>query len=240
MSLYVLADLHLSLALNKPMDIFGGRWKNYVEKIETLWKKHITDDDTVVIPGDISWGMTIDEALPDLLFIENLPGKKIISKGNHDYFWQTAKKMNDFFEKNNIKTVSLLHNNAYIVDNFVICGSRGWFNETLSPAECDYQKLVARESGRLERSILYGKNLLEGKNEEEFEILVFLHFPPVYGGFVCREIVDVLHKYNIKRVYYGHLHGAYNLPSVTNFEGIDLFLISSDFLQFRPFLIEKR
>ena len=234
MALFVMADLHLSLSGEKPMDIFGSRWQCHQEKIKSRWLSLINDKDTVVIPGDISWSMTLEDALEDLLFLNSLPGKKIISKGNHEYWWSTAAKINKFFCENKIDTIELLHNNALIAEDFAICGTRGWFTEANAPKDADYDKIVAREAGRLKRSLDMACLL-----DREKEKLVFLHFPPALEGFVCREIIDVLHEYGIKRCFFGHIHGKYNIPRSYDFEGIEMRLISSDFLDFYPYPIQK-
>ena len=236
MSLFALSDTHLSLYNDKPMDVFGNRWQSYAEKLDKGWKAVVSEKDTVIIAGDVSWGISLEEAKKDLLYIDSLPGQKIISKGNHDYWWSTASKINAFFEENGITTIKTLHNNAYSVGNVTVCGTRGWFSEGKNaPREADFDKIVAREAGRLELSIKEGLKLSENN-----QLLVFLHFPPVYNDYVCREIIDVLHKYDVKKVFYGHIHGVYNLPSTINFEGIELTITSADYLNFVPLLINKQ
>lgn len=232
MSLFVLADTHLSLAVNKPMDVFGERWKMHTDRIKYYFEHTVKDDDTVVLPGDISWGMTIEEALPDLLFLDKMPGKKIIAKGNHDYWWSTLTKIEKCFAENGIKNLSILFNNAYKVENYAICGTRGWFTDIASPSGVDREKIILREAGRLRRSLEAGKALAAE------ESLVFMHFPPVFNDFICRELVDILHEYGVRRCYYGHLHGQYNIPKVFEFEGIVFTITAADHLQFRPLLIE--
>ena len=236
MSLYVISDLHLSTNENtgKSMEVFGPRWQNYIERIERNWRAVITDDDAVVIPGDISWAMSMEEALPDLKFIDSLPGRKIIGKGNHDFWWSTVSKMRRFFEENSITTIDILYNNALDTEDFIICGSRGWFNDesrqnTVGNTEPDYEKIVNREAMRLKMSLEEGLKIKGDK-----EMLVFLHFPPVYADFICREIIDVLHQYGIKNCFYGHVHGNYFMPRTLEFEGIDFIMAASDFLSFAP------
>ena len=238
MSLYAISDLHLSTNENtgKSMEVFGSRWRDYVQKLERNWRAVITDDDLVVIPGDISWAMTTDEAIHDFRFIESLPGKKLLGKGNHDFWWSTATKMNAFFEENELKSIALLHNNAYETEDFIICGTRGWFNDesnqnTVGGTAVDYKKIVSREQMRLKISLEEGKRL---RGNSDKEILVFLHFPPVYNEFICREIVDVLHEYGIKNCFFGHIHGNYYIPRTTEFEGINFVMIAADFLNFAP------
>jgi len=235
MSVYVIADLHLSTNsnTNKPMEIFGKRWTGYTEKIISNWKSLITDEDTVVIPGDISWALTTEEALSDLALIDSLPGKKLIGKGNHDYWWSTSKKMHEMFDANHISTIELLYNNAYFRDGVIISGTRGWYNDgsLKMPAGTDYNKLVNRENERLKISLNAAKSL---QSLHGAEIIVFLHFPPVRGNFVCRQIVDTLHEYGVTRCFYGHIHGDYFTPQSSEFEGINYSLISADYLNFCP------
>ncbi len=237
MSLYVLADLHLSLSekTNKPMEVFGPNWANHVDRIKKYWSAVVCEEDTVVIPGDISWAMKLEEAYEDLKFIDSLPGTKIISKGNHDFWWSTVGKIETFFDKNKISTIKLLHNNAYKLDDCVICGTRGWFYDEKQQNvinETDFEKIVSREAGRLEFSI---KSALSQLSEgEKLPILAFFHFPPVWNGFVCRPIIEILHKYNIKKCYFGHIHGSYFVPRTTDFEGVSMTLVSADYLKFAP------
>lgn len=235
MSLFALSDTHLSLYNDKPMDIFGNRWQSYAEKLDRGWRAVISDKDTVVIAGDVSWGISLEEAKLDLKYIDSLPGKKIISKGNHDYWWSTAAKINAFFEENGITTISTMHNNAFTVGNVTVCGTRGWYNDGKNaPKEADYNKIIAREAGRLELSLKEGLKLSETN-----ELLVFLHFPPVYGDYIAAPLLEVLHKYNVKRVYYGHIHGVYNIPSTFEYDGIKFTITSADYLNFVPALVSR-
>ena len=187
MSLYVLGDTHLSFGVDKPMDIFHG-WGNYVERIETNWKNIVSENDTVILAGDISWGMRLDETLEDFRFLENLPGKKIILKGNHDYWWDTKTKIEKFFDKNNFNTFSVLFNNAYLVDGIAVCGTRGWFYDAHGAQD---EKVINREVGRLKMSIDAAKKL-------DGEVVAFLHYPPVFAGKECPEIMNVLLENDIK------------------------------------------
>lgn len=235
MSLFALSDTHLSLYNDKPMDVFGNRWQDYASKLDRGWRAVVTDRDTVVIAGDVSWGISLEEAKLDLLYLDSLPGQKIISKGNHDYWWSTAAKINAFFAENNITTIKTMHNNAFTVGDVTVCGTRGWYSEGKNaPREADYDKIVAREAGRLEMSIKEGLKLSQTN-----EITVFLHFPPVYNDYVCDEILAVLHKYEVKNVCYGHIHGVYGLPSTFNYDGIDFTITSADYLNFVPTLIKR-
>lgn len=235
--LYVIADLHLSTAegMNKSMDIFGRRWNGYTEKIEKNWRAIVEPEDSVVIPGDISWALSLPEAKSDLLFIDALPGHKYISKGNHDFWWSTASKMDKFFAEQSITSISLLNNNAWLCEDFILCGTRGWYQDESCeniPKDTDFEKLVAREAIRLEISLSEGKKLAEANPNKE--MLAFLHFPPVWNGLVCEPIVTTLKKFGIRRCYFGHIHSNYTVPASFDFDGICFSLISADFLNFSP------
>ncbi len=228
MSLFAIADLHLALSVNKPMDIFGERWSNHVEKLTRNWNETVSENDVVVIPGDISWAINFDEAKADFEYINKLNGTKIISKGNHDYWWSTISKMNAFLAENSFDTIKFLHNNHYAYGKYGICGTRGWINETSEPADA---KVLAREAQRLEVSI---KSALS----EKLEPIVFLHYPPVFGNESNYDILDVMYKYNVKECYYGHLHGnAHKYAICSEREGINFNLISADFVQFCPKMV---
>ncbi len=227
MSIFAIGDTHLSLMMDKPMDIFRG-WDDYVSRLEKNWRAVVSDKDTVIIPGDISWAMRIEEAQADFAFLHSLPGKKIFLKGNHDYWWVTMKKINDFISANGFDSIKILYNNAYEVENYAVCGSRGWFFDDMSE---NSEKVIAREAGRLRRSIEEGLKL-------ERELIVFLHYPPVSDLQICEEIMEVLVEYKIKRCFFGHVH-AEKTGRYEKFEhsGIVFSLVSSDFLKFCPKLI---
>ena len=240
MSLFTIADLHLSIATDHPMDVFGSRWRNYTQKIEKNWRAVVTDADTVILPGDISWAMHLDEAREDFAFLDALPGKKLLGKGNHDFWWETAAKMTRFFEENDLSSLHLLYNNAYVIENYIVCGTRGWFLEEgqqQTVGEVDYAKIVNREVMRLKLSLDAAMALRVGEHADK-EILVFLHFPPVWNGFECREILDLLQSYGIRRCYHGHIHGVYNVPPTRQIGELCLHMISSDFLDFCPLFIK--
>ena len=229
MSIFAIADTHLSFSDEKPMDIFGG-WQDYVKRLEENWKKVVTDKDTVVIAGDISWAMSLDGALADFKFLNSLPGQKLIFKGNHDYWWCTMKKMESFLKSNNLDSIKILHNNAVRIGDFAVCGSRGWFFDAESDPD---NKVLLREAGRVRRSVECAKEL-------GGEPIVFLHYPPLTVNMVCSEIADELKNGEVKRCFYGHLHGA-SLKSafVGEKDGVKYDVISADFLKFMPKLIEK-
>lgn len=228
MSLYCIADLHLSLGTNKPMDVFEG-WENYTGRLLKNWNSIVKNEDTVVVAGDISWAMKLEECYEDFAFINNkLNGNKILLKGNHDYWWGTKNKIDKYLKDNNFDNIKILFNNSYSVGNFNICGTRGWDLEIDSVED---EKILNREVGRLKMSLNSVDNL--------DETLVFLHYPPVYGRVNCQPIIDVLKEYNIKKCYYGHLHGRKIIRYAYNgeYEGIKLRLISLDSVNFTPVLI---
>jgi predicted phosphohydrolase len=225
MALFVMGDLHLSLSSDKSMDIFGG-WENYVERIKENWNREVSPEDTVVVPGDISWAMSLKEAVADFRYIHELPGRKIILKGNHDYWWTTAAKMNNFLAENGFDSIFILHNNHYAYENYGICGTRGWINDDSEPADA---KVLAREAQRLETSIASAENA-------GLEPLVFLHYPPLYGNEYNPDLLEVMYRHNIKRCWYGHIHGKKGHQNAVNGErdGIVFQLVSADYVQFCP------
>lgn len=225
MSLYAIGDLHLSFGKDKPMDVFGGRWENYVEKLKNGFSA-LNDDDVTVLCGDISWGMSLAEAAEDFKFIEALPGKKIVLKGNHDYWWSSGAKIEKFFAEQNIKTVSILHNNAFFYgENIAVCGTRGWFYEEEKGGAHD-KKLIDREAMRLEASLKAG-----GEREK----YVFLHYPPKYGQYQCKELLTLLKRYGVKVCASGHLHAdSIRLAFNGIHEGTRHLCVSADAVDFRP------
>ena len=237
MSVFVTADLHLSTHAdtNKSMEVFGGRWIDYTERLEKAWRALVAERDTVVIAGDISWALTLEEALSDLSFIHRLPGQKILLKGNHDFWWSTASKLAAFCQKHKLDSLHFLHNNAYVADDFLICGTRGWFHDSTADgakhAMAEYDKVVARECVRLSLSVEAADKLAR-ETERPLERICFLHFPPLWADTLCQPIIDGLKKHDIHRLYFGHIHGA----SPTHFvhDGIDMTLISADALGFVP------
>lgn len=225
MALFAIADTHLSLGTNKSMTVFPG-WDDYVERLEKNWRSIVSPEDTVVIAGDVSWGMNLNQAKADFAFLHSLPGKKLILKGNHDYWWTTRRQMDRFFQENGFDSLCIVHNDSVVVDErYAVCGSRGWFFD----AEEDADKLVLlREAGRLRTSIRAAK-------ETGLEPVLFIHYPPVYAGQECPEILDVLREEGIDRCYYGHIHSKGIRQAVRGeIDGIYYELISADALQFCP------
>lgn len=229
MSVFTIADLHLSLNGNKPMDVFPG-WEGYLPKLEKNWRAVVRPEDTVVLPGDLSWAMSLEEAVADFGFLESLPGHKIVLKGNHDYWWTTMRKMNAFLQAHAYATITILHNTAVAVGGIAVCGSRGWF---FDDTEAGDRKILLREAGRLETSI-------QQAEKTGLEPVVFLHYPPVYSGNECEELLDVLLRHHIRRCYYGHLHGRAAATAVQGeYRGICLRLVSADSLRFAPIVVES-
>ena len=228
MALYAIGDTHLSLTSGKPMDIFGGGWAGYVDKLREGFNATVSQGDTVVICGDVSWGMSLEEARADFAFLDALPGgRKLLLKGNHDYWWTTASKMQAFFQENGFRTLDILHNNCHFYGETALCGTRGWFYEEERGEHS--AKIFHRELIRLEASL---------KAVGEREKLCFLHYPPLYQGYRCPEILELLERYGVSRCFYGHLHGGSHRLAVTGRQGsVDYALVSADYLGFRPLKI---
>ena len=229
MALYAVGDLHLSLSGEKPMDIFGDRWADHTGKIKESFSM-LNSDDVCVLCGDLSWAMSLDGAEEDFRFINDLPGKKIILKGNHDYWWTTASKMNAFFRKKRFDTISILNNNSFPYGDKAVCGTRGWFfeEETGSPHD---RKMILREAGRLRRSLDSAGNA---------EKLVFLHYPPLFQSYICREMTDLLREYEVRLCCYGHIHGSSCKAAFNGWNGgTEYKLVSADWLGFKPLKIAE-
>jgi len=228
MALYTIADLHLSFSVDKPMDVFGAKWQGYVERLRCGFA-NLKESDTVIIPGDISWGMSLSESTEDFKFLDSLPGRKIIAKGNHDYWWETVSKTKRFFAENDICSIEILHNNAFEIDDYVICGTRGWFYEE---EKGQSRKIYEREIGRLRFSLEAGKKFSSSK------LLCFLHYPPICNGYECEEITDMLSEFGVESCFYGHLHG-YGHKSAFNgiHKNVNYRLVSADYLDFTPMFI---
>lgn len=223
MALYAIGDLHLSLTANKSMEVFGPAWENYVARIEQSLEV-LTEEDTLILAGDTSWGIDLQEAEADFKLLDRFPGKKYLIKGNHDYWWTTASKFRRFCEEKEIRTLDLIHNNCVFYGDYAICGTRGWFlEEDQKPHNA---KVLNREVMRLETSL---------RAAGEKPILCFLHYPPLYQGYQCPEILEMLEKYQVKTCCYGHLHGPTIRRRIEGErQGIDFSLISADHLGFIP------
>ncbi len=233
MALYVIGDLHLSLGVDKPMDVFGGAWIGYQEKIKESLSA-LTTDDTLVLAGDTSWGMSLEQTAADFSFLESFPFRKILIKGNHDYWWTTAAKMQSFFDAQGYIRFEILHNNALAYNNIMLVGTRGWFLEEDRKGGHN-QKVFQRECMRLEASLREAAKRIVDPPEEGEWAIAFLHYPPLYEGYRCDEIIEILKKYRVKRCYFGHLHGAVCARAIEGlYDGIDYRLVSADHLRFQP------
>lgn len=236
MAIYIIADLHLSLKdKNKNMSVFGGNWVGYEEKIKENWEKVVNEDDLVVIPGDISWAMNLEDTIEDFSFINELPGKKILLKGNHDYWWTTVTKINKFLEEKQFNTISVLYNDSYCYNDYIIVGTRGW---NINSDDEQDKKIINRELARLETSLKDGIN----KYGSDKNIICCMHFPPITKVQIIKnessKFLNILKKYNVKQCYYGHLHSTAHREAIEeNINGIELKLISSDYLNFELFKI---
>ena len=223
--LYTIGDLHLSLGTDKPMDIFPG-WDNHVERLEANWNSVVTEDDTVIVLGDHSWALKLEDAYNDLEFIHSrLKGKKILVKGNHDLWWGTMNKVNNFVVENGFDSLRFLFNNAFLVEGAAVCGTRGWISENGEQPDI---KVLNREAGRLEASV---KEAIKLGGEP----IAFIHYPPVYRSEENYHLTDVLQRYGIKRCFYAHLHGA-SIRGALNgvHNGIEYRLVSADGVGFTP------
>ena len=224
MALYALGDPHLCLGADKPMDVFGGRWEGYMEKLRTGFSV-LTPDDTLVLLGDLSWALDMEQAAPDFAFLAGLPGRKLIIKGNHDYWWTTKRRFERFCGEHGFGSLEIIHNSCALYGEVALCGTRGWFYEEDSQGTHD-EKIFRRELGRLEASL---------KAAGGREKLCFLHYPPKYRGYECPEILQLLHEYGVKRCYYGHLHAdSIRLAIQGESNGIDFRLVSADYVNFEP------
>ena len=236
MAIYAIGDLHLSFQNPKPMDIFGDNWENHAEKIKQNWIKNVTQEDTVLLLGDFSWAMYLEDAKLDFEFLHRLPGKKILLKGNHDYWWTTITKMKQYLKENNFNEMYFLYNNSYLVEDKIVVGTRGW---TITDIEED-NKMIKREYNRLELSFKDAIN----KFGTEKEIIVCMHYPPINKSAIENKeqlcFVNLMKKYNVKKCLYGHLHGKSHKDAVEGtFYNIDFKLISSDYLNFRLYSLKN-
>ena len=227
MALYAIGDLHLCLGAPKPMDIFGGNWVGYMDKLKA-GVADIREEDTTVLLGDLSWALDLENAREDFAWIDQIPGRKIILKGNHDYWWNTASKFYKFCQQHGFTNQWILNNNHYEYEGYGICGTRGWFFEEERSGEHD-EKVFKRELIRLEASLQSAGDLPK---------IVFLHYPPRYKGYTCDEILSILERYDVRQCFYGHLHGAsHGLAMEGQWDGIEYKLVSADRLNFRPYRV---
>lgn len=238
MSIYTIGDLHLSFYENKPMSIFGENWEGHEEKIKKDWIEKVKENDLVILPGDFSWSMYLKDTYEDFSYLNQLPGKKLLLKGNHDYWWTTVTSMRKFLKEKNFNQIDFLYNSAYEFENYIIAGTRGWGQNE----EGEDKKLLKREVGRLELSLAEASKLNEN---QEKEIIVFLHYPPIINSNIINnemsDFIRVMKKYDIKRCFYGHLHSNSIKEAVEGqCYGIDFRLVSADSLNFELLKIERR
>ncbi len=261
MAIYAISDLHLSFSTDKPMNVFGDEWTNYEQKLAENWKSKIHDNDLILLPGDFSWATYIEDTIKDFEYLNSLPGRKIISKGNHDYWWTTVTKMNKFLNDNNFKTIEFLFNSAIEYENKIIVGAKGYtYNNSAENSE----KMLNRESIRLENSIKEGikkennnktilcENIKESYNlkkedkyfseQESKEIICMMHYPPITKSMIENRrqsiFIQLMKKYKVKTCIYGHLHSKAQSEAIEGiYDGINLKLVSSDYLKFNPYKI---
>ena len=225
MSIYVIADLHLYFSIDKPMNIFGNNWENHAEKIKDNWIKKVKPEDTVLIPGDFSWATYLNDTYEDFKFLNELPGRKILLKGNHDYWWTTLNKMNNYIENSGFENISFLYNNSYLIEDKIITGTRGWSGNL----NIENIKILKRENERLKLSIKDGVQ----KFGNDKEIIVLMHYPPFIKENLEVDFIKTLKEYNVKKCYYGHLHAESHKDAIEGrIEDIEFKLISSDYMKF--------
>lgn len=240
MSIYAIGDLHLSLNKEKPMDIFGGNWKNHEQKIKENWKNTVQDNDLVILPGDFSWEMHLKDMYNDFAYLNELPGKKLLLKGNHDYWWTTLAKMREFLQENKFENIDFVYNNSYLFEDKIIAGTRGWaLNDTENS-----DKMNHREEERLKLSLQSGVD-----NFGDKEIICIMHYPPIIEenkndannqskNLKVSNYVQIMKEYNVKTCLYGHLHGESHKEAFEGIiEGINFKLVSSDYLDFKLYKV---
>lgn len=233
MSIFAISDLHLSLNGEKPMDIFGGTWDNYTERMMKNWNSIVTENDIVIVPGDISWATYIEDAVADFSYVNSLNGKKLILKGNHDYWWTTVNKMNNFLKENDFDTIEIIQNNAIMYNDIAICGTRGWTIPS-SASMSDDRKIFEREKQRLILS------LEDAKAKKAKEIIVAMHYPPIDKSTYNSDFIDIMSTYGVNICIFGHLHAqAHAFAPTGNHSGIELKLVSCDYLNFIPALLTR-
>jgi len=236
MRIFAIGDLHLSFNDNKPLDIFGDNWKDHYKKIKNNWNEKINDEDVVLLPGDFSWAIDLDGAVKDFEYLDSLPGKKIMINGNHDYWWTSKKKMENYLEEHGFKNIFFLKNNAVQIEKLVVVGTRGWsFTDTENG-----EKMHSRELIRLENSITYA---YENFDMNDKVVICMMHYPPITKSMIengeKNPYLELLNKYNIKNCIYGHLHGkAHEEACEGKIQNVNLKLVSSDYLNFNPIQLD--
>lgn len=231
MAIFAVSDLHLPLSVNKPMNVFSPKWDNYVERLKENWQKIVGPDDIVIMPGDISWATYLEDSAADFEYINNLNGRKVILKGNHDYWWTTMNKLNKFMSEHGFNSIEFVHNTAVMYGSTAICGTRGW-NIAHEDSSDDDKKIFMREKQRMILS------LEEAKRKKAKEIIVAMHYPPVEKGGLNFDFIEIMKQYGVKKCIYGHLHAAaQSYACQGDVHGVNLSLVSCDYLNFIPKLI---
>ena len=231
MKIYAISDLHLSNSCDKPMDIFGGHWEGYTEKIISNWKQKVTDEDLVLIAGDISWAMKLEEAEADLKWIDELPGKKIIIKGNHEYWWKSISAVREILPE----SIMAIQNDAIKIGDYIVCGTRGWtVPEKDKELEPEDLKIYKREVERLKLTLMSAKVL---KGESNAKIVAMMHFPPYNTDKEQSGFTKLFEEYGVDKVVFGHLHGYVNCDLVSNINGVTYYFTSCDHIKNDPIII---
>ncbi len=231
MKIFALSDLHLSFDCDKPMDIFGGKWEGYTDKIKDNWSKLVGEDDIVLVAGDISWAMRIEEAKKDLEWIGALPGKKIMIKGNHEYWWKSISAVRAILPE----SITAIQNDALKIGDFVFCGTRGWtvpdeFQKNFTEED---MKIYRREVQRLKLTLDSAKRLALGGEK----IIAMMHYPPFLAGGVETEFTKLFEEFGVNSVIFGHLHGYTNCPRLTEINGVKYYFTSCDHTNMTPVFI---
>jgi len=226
MAIYAISDLHLSFNENKPMSIFGTCWKNHEEKIRKNWIENISEEDLVLLPGDFSWSMYLKDTYKDFEYLNSLPGKKLLLRGNHDYWWTTITSMRNYLKENNFEKIDFIHNNSFEYGNYIIAGTRGW---VLNGVDQENQKIYRREVERLKISL----NDAVNKYGKEKDIIVCMHYPPIKKN-ENSEFLNIMVQYNVKKCIYGHLHGTSQSEVIEGIiSGIEFKMVSCDYTEFK-------
>lgn len=230
MKIFAISDLHLSNSCDKPMDVFGGNWENYTEKIIANWNEKVSEDDLVLIAGDISWAMKLEEAQDDLKWIDRLPGKKIIIKGNHEYWWKSISAVRAILPE----SIMAIQNDAIKIGKYIICGTRGWnVPEEGKDFLDEDMKIYKREVERLKLTLMFAKNM----REKDDEIIAMMHFPPFNSDKQSSEFTKLFEEYGVNKVVFGHIHGYTNCPLKTTINGIEYYFTSCDHIKNDPVII---
>lgn len=232
MSIYVIADTHLSLGVDKPMSIFGDHWNAHDGRLKEHWLACVSSTDTVVLPGDISWAMRLSDAYPDLKFLHDLPGRKLLLQGNHDYWWTSIKKMELFCKEQGLDSIGFMRNNAESVHDDLICGTRGWILPDDANFSSADQKILSREAGRLRLSLEDAERVRQPGQR----LIACLHFPPLTRTRGSSLLTDLMQEFSVDVCCFGHIHGHDTSLALTGdcIDNISYWLVSADQIGFKP------